>query len=463
MSNLLNAMRQHDSQTANGAVTHSTSLNAVVDMFFLAGASRKMDEKAMINIFVKAFDQDPILAIKCLFWSRDVRGGAGERRFFQVVMKSLIKNFPYPELVDQLMINVPEYGYWKDVFTLEEPTTNNLNWLTTQLEENPNKGLLAKWWPRKGKWFSSAHKYLNVTPKEFRKRLVELTKVVETQMCNREFEAIKYEQVPSQAFQKYKKAFAKRDEARFVKFITKALKGEVKINSSTLFPYQLYQSYYQGKDRNTLDAQWKNLPDYVGEGSFLPMCDVSGSMGGLPMDISVSLGVYLSERNKSVFKDAFLTFSGLPTLQYLKGTVSQRFDQLRTAHWAMNTDLTAAFELVLDKAVQNQLLQSDMPDTILIISDMEFDPAWMGKTNYETIQMMYENAGYTAPKIAFWNVKGREGNVPVNAKASNVALISGASPAIVKNVLAGKDFTPTGIMLETLNSDRYKVFNNLAW
>lgn len=463
MSNLLNAMRQHDSQTANGAVTHSTSLNAVVDMFFSAGASRKMDEKAMINIFVKAFDQDPILAIKCLFWSRDVRGGAGERRFFQVVMKSLIKNFPYPELVDQLMINVPEYGYWKDVFTLEEPTTNNLNWLTTQLEENPNKGLLAKWWPRKGKWFSSAHKYLNVTPKEFRKRLVELTKVVETQMCNREFEAIKYEQVPSQAFQKYKKAFAKRDEARFVKFITKALKGEVKINSSTLFPYQLYQSYYQGKDRNTLDAQWKNLPDYVGEGSFLPMCDVSGSMGGLPMDISVSLGVYLSERNKSVFKDAFLTFSELPTLQYLKGTVSQRFDQLRTAHWAMNTDLTAAFELVLDKAVQNQLPQSDMPDTILIISDMEFDPAWMGKTNYETIQMMYENAGYTAPKIAFWNVKGREGNVPVNANAFNVALISGASPAIVKNVLAGKDFTPTGIMLETLNSDRYKVFNNFAW
>ena len=463
MSNLLNAMRQHDSVTANGAVTHSTSLNAVVDMFFLAGASRKMDEQAMINVFVKAFDQDPILAIKCLFWSRDVRGGAGERRFFQVIMKHLIKSFPYPELVDQLMIHVPEYGYWKDVFNLEEPNQNNLNWLVTQLEENPNKGLLAKWWPRKGKWFSSAHKYLKVTPKEFRKRLVELTKVVETQMCNREFAAIKYEQVPSQAFQKYKKAFAKRDEVRFADFINKALKGEVKINSDTLFPYQLYQSFCQGKDTKTLDAQWKNLPDYVGEGSFLPMCDTSGSMGGLPMDISVSLGVYLSERNKSIFKDAFLTFSEKPQLQVLKGTVSQRFNQLNRAHWEMNTNLTAAFELILSKAVENGLPQSDMPDTILIISDMEFDPAWMGKTNYETIQMMYENAGYVMPKIAFWNVKGREGNVPVNAKAPNVALISGASPAIVKNVLAGKDFTPTGIMLETLNSDRYKVFNSLVW
>jgi hypothetical protein len=125
--------------------------------------------------------------------------------------------------------------------------------------------------------------------------------------------------------------------------------------------------------------------------------------------------------------------------------------------------LLVAFELILNKAVQAGLPQSDMPDTILIISDMEFDPAWMGKTNYETIQMMYENAGYVAPKIAFWNVKGREGNVPVNAKEPNVALISGASPTIVKNVLAGKDFTPQGIMLETLNSDRYKVFNSLVW
>jgi len=463
MSNLLNAMRQHDSETANGAVTHSTSLNAVVDMFFIAGASRQMTEQSIINVFVKAFDQDPVLAIKCLFWARDIRGGAGERRFFQIIMKHLIKSIPYEELVDQLMVLVPEYGYWKDVFQLERPTPDNLDWLVRQLDENPNKGLLAKWWPRKGEWFSHGHKFAKMTPKEFRKKLVNLTKVVETDMCNKEWSNITYSHVPSQAFQRYKKAFLRNDESRFTQFITKVIKGETKVNSSTLFPYQLYQSFYRGEDKNSIIAQWNNLPDYVGEGSFLPMCDVSGSMTGLPMDISVSLGVYLSERNKSIFKDAFLTFSGMPELQVLKGTVIDRFNQLRTAHWAMNTNLTAAFELILTKAKNAGLPQSDMPDTILIISDMEFDPAWMGKTNYETIQLMYENAGYVAPKIAFWNVKGREGNVPVNAKASNVALISGASPAIVKNVLAGKDFTPQGIMLETLNSDRYKVLGNLAW
>ena len=463
MSNLLNAMRQHDSETANGAVTHSTSLNAVVDMFFIAGASRQMTEQSIINVFVKAFDQDPVLAIKCLFCARDIRGGAGERRFFQIIMKHLIKSIPYEELVDQLIVLVPEYGYWKDVFQLERPTPDNLDWLVRQLDENPNKGLLAKWWPRRGEWFSHGHKQAKMTPKEFRKKLVGLTKVVETDMCNKEWQNINYSHVPGQAFQRYKKAFLRNDESRFSQFITKAIKGEAKVNSSTVFPYQLYQSFCKGENSNSIIAQWNNLPDYVGEGSFLPMCDTSGSMIGLPMEMSISLGVYLSERNKSIFKDAFLTFSEKPELQVLKGNVADRFRQLRGAHWEMNTNLLAAFELILNKAVQAGLPQSDMPDTILIISDMEFDPAWMGKTNYETIQMMYENAGYVAPKIAFWNVKGREGNVPVNAKAPNVALISGASPAIVKNVLAGKDFTPQGIMLETLNSDRYKALGNLAW
>jgi hypothetical protein len=273
MSNLLNAMRQHDSETANGAVTHSTSLNAVVDMFFLAGASRQMSEQSIINVFIKAFHENPILAIKCLFWARDVRGGAGERRFFQIVMKHLISTSLYEELVDQLIIHVPEYGYWKDVFVLEKPKKDNLYWLLRELDENPNKGLLAKWWPRKGEWFSKAHKFAKMTPKKFRKKLVELTKVVETDMCNKEWKNINYSHVPGQAFQRYKKAFMRNDESRFTQFVTKAIKGEVKVNSSTLFPYQLYQSFNRGENSNSIIAQWNNLPDYVGEGSFLPMCD----------------------------------------------------------------------------------------------------------------------------------------------------------------------------------------------
>jgi hypothetical protein len=458
MSKLVNAMRQKDSYTANGAVTHSTSLDAVVDMFYLAGASRSMPEQSIINVFTKAFAQNPELALKCLYWSRDVRGGAGERRFFQTIMKHLLTTDR--DLYDYLAGFIPEYGYWKELFLFETPNEHTLNWMRNVLQDPKDNqgGLLAKWFPRKGAWFVSMHKFANLTPKQFRKLLVEKTKVVETQMCNREWSGIEYSKIPSQAFQRYKNAFKKRDEIRFTQFLQAAVKGEVKINSATLFPYQLYQSYNRGENATAINAQWQNLPDYVREGSFIPVCDVSGSMTGMPMDISVSLGVYLSERNRSIFKDAFITFSSTPKLQYLKGTVVDRFRQLRRAEWGMSTNLQAVFELILSKAVENQLSSEDLPGTILIISDMEFNFATENnkKSNFEAIQKKFAKAGYTMPKLVFWNVNGREGNVPVSADTADVALVSGASPAIVENVLAGKDFTPRGIMLETLGKDRYQ-------
>lgn len=458
MSNLINALRQKDAYTANGALTNSTSLNAVVDMFFLAGASRRMSEQEIINVFVKAYNEDPTVALKCLFWARDIRGGAGERRFFQVIMKYLAANDKENFL--NLLGYTPEYGYWKDVFSLTAPDKVLLTWVAEELNAE-NSGLLAKWFPRRGVWFSAMHKYLGLTPKQFRKMIVEKTKVVETAMCNKEWSAIEYSKIPSQAFQKYKNAFKRNDESRFSDFITAVVKGETKVNSGTLFPYQLFQSYTRGLDKNSVLAQWKNLPDYVGEGSFLPVCDVSGSMMGLPMEISISLGVYLSERNKSVFKDAFITFSESPRLQYLKGNVIERFNQLSRAEWGMSTNLQAVFDLVLNKAIENRLSQSDLPETILIISDMEFNHACRNRTNFEVVQDKFEAAGYKMPKLAFWNVNGREGNVPVSADTKDVALISGASPAIVKNVLSGKDFTPKGIMLETLMSERYEKITAL--
>ncbi len=265
----------------------------------------------------------------------------------------------------------PEYGYWKDVFSVLTPNKTVLDWMSEQLN-NPNSGLLAKWFPRRGVWFSSMHKHLGLTPKEFRKMIVEKTKVVETTMCNKEWDAIEYSKIPSQAFQKYKRAFLRNDEYRFNDFISAVVKGNAKVNSGTLFPYQLYQSYTRGLDKNSVLAQWINLPDYVGEGSFLPVCDVSGSMMGLPMEISVSLGVYLSERNKSAFKDAFITFSESPRLQYLKGNVVERFSQLANADWGMSTNLQSVFDLVLNKAIENRLAQSDLPETILIISKSLF-------------------------------------------------------------------------------------------
>jgi hypothetical protein len=180
--------------------------------------------------------------------------------------------------------------------------------------------------------------------------------------------------------------------------------------------------------------------------------------GGLPMDVSVSLGLYISERNRSIFKDAFITFSRRPKMQYLKGSLYERIRQLETADWDQNTDLEAVYNLLLSKAVENNLTEEDMPTKILIISDMEFDSATnRSDTAFSMIQRKYSEAGYNMPTIIFWNVNGRIGNVPANFKTKNVGLVSGFSPSILKSILQGSIDTPESLMLRTINSERYEA------
>lgn len=456
MSRLVNATRSYNAVTANNAVTHSTSLDYCVDMFFLAGASRNMSEKDIITVFERAFAQDNQLAAKILFWSRDARGGAGERRFFQIVMKHIVAT--YPEVADQLMIHTPIFGYWKDVFVIETPTENNLNWLMYQLEESDNKNLLAKWFPRRGPWFSAMHKYMKKSPKEFRQMLVEMTRVVETQMCNRDWSSIEYSKVPSVAMNRYRNAFYKHDETRMTQFITDVKSGNAKINASVLFPHELYQAIQGGQNADAVEAQWNAMPDYMADSTerILPVCDVSGSMSGLPMDVSVSLGLYISERNKGIFRDAFITFSEKPVMQYLQGSVAQRMRQLTNADWGMNTNLQAVFRLILDVAKRDSLPADEMPTKILIISDMEFDEAGRN-TNLERIKAEYIQLGYEMPEIVFWNVNGRMGNSPAQVTDKNVGLVSGFSPSILKSILKGKIYGPRELMLDTVMTDRYKL------
>jgi hypothetical protein len=455
MLGLVDATRQYNTITANGAVTHSTSLNACLDLFFIAGASRNMPESDIILMFERARAENKNLAYKILFWARDARGGAGEKRFFQIVMEHISKQYAYD--YDQLAIYIPEFGYWKDVFKIEKPNENTLNWLVTQLNESPNANLLAKWFPRKGQWFSAMHKYLKITPKEFRKKLVSMTKVVETQMCANEWSEINYSQVPSIAMNKHRKSFFNRDGKRYGEYIADVQAGKQKINASVLFPHQLYQAICNGDDAAAVEAQWNALPNYM-EGSterILPVCDVSGSMEGLPMDVSISLGIYISQRNEGIFKDAFLTFSETPEMNYLKGNLYQKMLQLKKANWGMSTNLQATFDLILDSAIRESLPESEMPTKLLIISDMEFNDADQNRTNLDAIRAKYSESGYKMPEIVFWNVNGRLGNVPASAKDSGIGLVSGFSPSILKSVLQGEIYSPEHLMLDTVDTARY--------
>jgi len=449
---LVNVTRQENNRTYNDMLTNSTSLNSNVDMFFLAGATRQWSEKDIETLFQKAIVENPTLALKTLFWVRDIRGGAGERRFFRVCSKFLNKN--YVDYLEPNIKHIPEYGRWDDVFDIENDEILPL--IKKGLEDGD--GLLAKWLPRKNDFSNKIRKYLRLSPKEYRKLIVGLSNTVEQSMCSNNWDSIEYQKVPSVAMNKYRRAFERNDESRFGQFIDDVADGKAEIKASAIFPHMLYEASKRGETKKAVEAQWNALPDYMtGDERVLPVCDVSGSMTGQPMSVSVSLGIYLSERNKGIFKDAFVTFSNTPTMQYLKGSLYERIKQLERSQWDMNTNLESVFNLLLSKSVKHNIPKNEMPTKILIISDMEFDSCVRNgdDTAISMIDKQYEESGYVRPEIIFWNVNGRLGNVPGSHKHKGLGLVSGFSPAIMKNILEGKVETPTTLMLKSIMSERY--------
>jgi len=455
MNELVKATLTKDTTTANGMRTNSTSLNKCLDFFFIAGASRNMIEKDITSLFGAAIAENPNIALKILFWARDVRGGAGERRIFRICMLWLSEN--HPTISAEVTKHIPEFGRWDDI--LYGDTVTALEEIMWAL--GGANALCAKWMPRKGPVANRIRKAMDMNPKEYRQTLVALTKVVETRMCKKEWNQIGYKTVPSKAFSKYRNAFLRNDSKRFTQFLTDVKEGKTSINAGAIFPHDIIRPYLNMNHRNddAINEQWKSLPNYM-EGAkenILPVCDVSGSMTGLPMEVSISLGIYISERNEGTFKDAFITFSERPQMEFLTGNVWERSRQLSLADWGMNTNLEATFNLVLDKAVENNIPQSEMPDKLLIISDMEFDHCAQGFSAMDMIKEKYDNAGYKMPGIVFWNVDGRMGNVPVGAKDNNTALVSGFSPTILQSILSGDLESPLELMLKTLKNERYEV------
>lgn len=458
-SKLITGFQVKGSLTKNLAVTHTTSLSNVVDMFFLAGGSRQMSKQDIITVWNRAFTEAKELSLKCLFWARDIRGGAGERRFFRIIWDH-IRNTESAQVVHDLEPLIPEYGRWDDIWAgLPALDKSTALWFHKQLTEEKD-GLLAKWLPRKGKIFSTMARHLEMTPKELRKLLVELSNTVEQKMCAKEFDGINYAHVPSVAMNRYRKAFLRNDESRFNGYIDDVKSGKETIKAGAIFPHDIAMKCLdrgvQHDEKEAIVAQWNALPNYM-EGSderILPVCDVSGSMWGLPITVSVGLGVYISERNEGLFQDAFITFSGNPEMVYLKGDLFQRMHSLNTASWGFNTNIYATFRVLLDKAMQNALPEEEMPTKILILSDMEFDDCGIN-TNLEEIRRLYEHAGYKMPQLVFWNLNGRIGNSPALFDDQGIALVSGFSPAILKNILSGVISTPERFVLDVLNSERY--------
>lgn len=471
MSNLFNGMTTNDAITENGMLANSSTSNHCVDLFFSIGALRGKDNKqTLMNNFIKAYNENKLTALKILFWVRDVREGAGERQVFKDIITYLANN-DLTTLINNTHL-ISEYGRWDDMLPLIDTKAKD-NVLTLIREALKAKnGLCAKWLPRpnvnnkdKKRWANEIRKSLNLSPKEYRILLSDLSNTVEQLMCSNNWGSIEYNKVPSKAMSDYMKAFNKHDKERFLSFINDVKTGKTTIKAGAVYPYDIIKNMRYGIE-NGADAQWSSLPNYM-EGSkkrLLPIVDVSGSMSCSAgdsksiscLDVAVSLGIYISERNEGLFKDGFITFSSAPKLEIVKGSLSERYNQMNSSNWGMSTNLEAVFNLVLNSAINNEVSVDEMPDTLVILSDMQFNQGVRYNTSaQEMIEKMYNDAGYKMPSVIYWNLNARNNNFPVKYDKSGVCLVSGFSPTLLKNILGDVDFTPEKIMLEVINSDRY--------
>ena len=472
--NFIDALRQEDQLTENGMATNSTSLDACVDLFFNIGAMRGQDKERLIADFSKALNQNRIDALKILFWARDIRGGAGERQVFCDIIQWMAEN--HTEYIKRNLQYIPEFGRWDDLLVL----------IDTRLESDvmqlisdaiiAENGLCAKWMPRQGHIANKLRKFTGMTPKEWRKSLVGLTNVVESKMCAKQWDEIDFAKLPSLASARYQKAFGKNAFEKYSEYIKSLQKGETKINAGAVYPYDVVKSLKHG-NFEIANEQWKALPNWMEDSNemLLPLVDVSSSMETSAgnnanvtcMDVAISLGLYISEKNEGPFKNAFITFSDNPTLEVLSGSLKDRYTQMANSHWGMSTNLEAAFKLILDQATKHNLSHSDMPTKILILSDMEFNAAaggggWRNKsgnwnpTAQQMIEQMYADAGYAMPQIVYWNIQSRNGGLPVSFDKQGTALVSGFSPAIMQALVKGEITSPTTIMSSVIHSERYE-------
>lgn len=463
-----NAIRNESNKTSteNGMKAFKSSKNANVDLFFAIAASRGKD---ITDKFAAALAEDQDLALRCMLWARDAREGAGERQTFRNLLKFIERT--KPQLLDSVLPLVAEMGRWDDLLVFEDQEVKNkaMSLIGQALFEQ--NALCAKWMPRKGKTAVELRTFFGLTPKQYRKGLVALSDTVEQRMCAKAWDSIEFGKLPSQAASRYQKAFLRNAAVKYNEYKGKLVKGEAKVNAGVAYPYEVVRGLELG-DEVVSTAQWNALPNYLsGDTKILPMVDVSGSMESVrvtpsvtAMDVAVSLGLYIADKQEGAFKGAYLTFAGNPKLTMLTPghTIKQKLHSMKQADWDMSTNIEKAYNEILRVAVKNKVKQADMPAYLLIFSDMQFNQATgsyytsgADKNAYKLAREAFKNAGYELPKIVFWNLADRGNNIPVKHDTDGTALVSGFSPSLVKSILSAKQFSPEGVMLETLMKDRY--------
>jgi len=481
-------METNRTLTENLAATYATTNSECLDLFATIGALRRAEDQEIVSRFLRAYAEDADLAMKLLFFGRDIRGGLGERRVFRTVLTWLA--FNEPASVRKNLAYVAEFGRWDDLLALHGTPceraalaviADGLRGDLEALDKNGNVSLLAKWLPSVNTSNADAVKNakriarsLGLSDAQYRKTLVRLRaqiRIIENNLRERDY-SFDYEKQPSKAMFKYRKAFARNDAERYQAFMNRVRTGEATLHTGTLAPYDIiaplvghgffgHMNELGEDERMAIDATWNALEDFTNGENALVVVDGSGSMYGggspLPYAVAMSLGVYFAERNTGRFKNHFITFSETPQLVEIKGRdIAEKIRYCMDYNEIANTNIQAVFELVLRSAVRNGMAQAELPKTLYIISDMEFDYCANGAdlTNFEYAKALYEANGYALPQVVFWNVDSRRKQQPVTMNEQGVALVSGAAPRIFSMLKSGT-LSPYAFMMDVLGAERY--------
>ena len=491
---MLNMLKQAANRalTENGAATRATTGSDCLDLFASIGALRRETDDEIIARFVRAYTENADLAMKLLFYARDIRGGLGERRVFRTVLTYLAKN--EPESVRKNLVYIAEYGRFDDLLSLlGTPCENAMLHLVRKqfeadmecLESDSSVSLLAKWLPsvnassaatiRNAKRIARA---LGLRDCEYRRNLVRLRariRIIENNLRERDY-SFDYAKQPSRAMLKYKHAFLRNDGARYSAYMADVLTGKAKLHADNVAPYELIAPYlrvnwyyeYNGfmrdispEEKAALNATWASLPDYGGDENVLAVVDTSGSMYSaltpFAAAVALSLGLYFAEHNRGVFKKHFIEFSAEPQLIEIKGeTFADRLRYVSTFTQVADTNLEAVFDLILRAAVEHHARQEELPAKLIILSDMEFNACVhnASETNFNNAKKKFAAQGYRLPEIIFWNVASRNRHQPVTMDERGVALVSGVTPRLFSMIIGGA-LSPCALMLDVLESDRY--------
>ena len=478
----------NQTRTENNAWTYASTGSDCLDLFGTIGALRSATEQEIIGRFDRAWGEDRTLALRILFYARDVRGGLGERRVFRILLRHLASIAP--EVLTPYLPQIPEYGRWDDLLCLLDSPLESaaVGLIRQQLEQDSlalaGEGpvsLCAKWLPScnasRAETVAQAKrlcKLLGLKERDYRRLLTSLRariKIVENPLRERDYR-FDYAKLPSKALVKYHKAFWRNDRARYGAFLEAVAEGTASMHTGTLMPYELVEPLIEGihrikalspEEQKTLNTTWDALPDYPCAGNTLAVVDTSGSMynGSKPQPASValSLGLYLAERSGGVFHNHFIEFSGSPVLVEVKGeTFCDRLRYAASLNKVANTNIAAVFNLILMTALMNGLPQSRMPERLIIISDMEFDACTGAQqSNFDQARQNYARSGYRLPEIVFWNVQSRNRQQPVTKNERGVTLVSGCTPRIFSMLVEGR-LSPYEYMISVLESERYRGF-----